>query len=67
MNERIGKEDNTKIDFREKGSGDLDWIHLAQGSRKIPVAGSCEHDKNCVEFEILASAVMKSSIFWDTL
>jgi hypothetical protein len=32
-------EDNIKMDLREIGFGDVDWIHLAQGY----VAGCCEH------------------------
>jgi hypothetical protein len=33
-------EDNIKMDLREIGFGDMDWIHLAQDRQ---VAGSCEH------------------------
>jgi hypothetical protein len=33
-------EDNIKIDLREIGFGDVDWIHWAQDRQ---VAGSCEH------------------------
>jgi hypothetical protein len=35
-------EDNIKVDFREIGFGDVDWIHLAQDRGQV--AGSCEHD-----------------------
>jgi len=33
--------DNIRLDFREAGCEDVDWIHLAQDR---PVAGSYEHN-----------------------
>jgi len=38
----VGKwEDNIKIDLKEGGCEDVDWIHL--GSGEDSVAGSCKH------------------------
>jgi hypothetical protein len=34
-------EDNIKMDLREIGFGNVDWIHLAQDRDRC--AGSCEH------------------------
>jgi hypothetical protein len=39
---RYRSEDKIKIDVRETGWDDTDWIDRAQG-REGPVAGSCEH------------------------
>jgi hypothetical protein len=35
---RRRREENTEMDLREIGFGDVDWIHWAQDR------GSCEHD-----------------------
>jgi hypothetical protein len=35
-------EDNIKMDLRETGFGDVDWINLAQ-NRDMWQAGSCKH------------------------
>jgi hypothetical protein len=41
--ERRRWDDGIRMDFREIGSGSVDWIHLTQDRGRWPVAGSCEY------------------------